>query len=234
VNVVPISPPAAWARIPPDPSLPPERREWHASWPHKDYVELAAEAAAASSAHRRLRESLRQWGLSALCEDAELVTAELVSNAVAATQRIACELGRPPVRLWTMGSRAAIVALAWDASAQAPRLGTPSPDAESGRGLILVDALAEWGHYRPAGTFGGKVVWARIPRQREAGRGRFLYDYRCSRGFTAGTARELTGHLLKVLTPENDQGHNGKAHAGLTPNLVSQSRPRRRESRQIG
>ena len=158
---------------------------------------MAAEEAAASSAHRRLRESLCQWGLSTLREDAELVTAELVSNAVAATQRIAWELGRPPVRLWTMGSGAAVVTLVWDASAEAPRLGTPSPDAESGRGLILVDALAEWGHYRPPGTFGGKVVWARIPKRREAGRGRFMNDYRRSRGSRRARRGSLPATFLR-------------------------------------
>lgn len=157
-------PQAAWARIPPDPALPPERQEWHASWPHKDYVELAAERAAASSAHLRVRESLHQWRLDHLAEDAELVTAELVANAVAATQKISWELGRPPVRLWTVGSRRAVVTLVWDACPEPPRLGAPGLEEESGRGLVLVDALAEWGHYRAASTFGGKVIWAQVPR----------------------------------------------------------------------
>jgi hypothetical protein len=156
--------PAAWARIPPDPALPRERQEWHASWPHKDYVALAAEEAAASSAHLRVRESLHQWRLDNLAADTELVTAELVANAVAATRKIAWELGRPPVRLWTLASRQAVVTLVWDASAQAPRLGAPGLEEESGRGLVLVDALAEWGHYRAPGAFGGKVVWARLPK----------------------------------------------------------------------
>ena len=164
MNVVPMLPQAAWARIPPDPALPPERQEWHASWPHKDYVELAAERAAASSAHLRVRESLHQWRLDHLAEDAELVTAELVANAVAATQKISWELGRPPVRLWTVGSRRAVVTLVWDACPEPPRLGAPGLEEESGRGLVLVDALAEWGHYRAASTFGGKVIWAQVPR----------------------------------------------------------------------
>ena len=157
-------PPAAWARIPPDPALPPERQEWHASWPHKDYVALAAEEAAASSAHLRVRESLHQWRLDNLAADTELVTAELVANAVAATRKIAWELGRPPVRMWTLASRQAVLTLVWDACAQAPRLGAPGLEEESGRGLVLVDALAEWGHYRAPGAFGGKVVWARLPK----------------------------------------------------------------------
>jgi hypothetical protein len=157
-------PPATWARIPPDPALPPENQEWHASWPHKDYVELAAEEAAASSAHLRVRESLHQWRLGDLAEDAELVTAELVANAVAATRKIAWELGRPPVRPWTVGSRRAVVTLVWDACAEPPRLGAPGLEEESGRGLVLVDALAAWGHYRAASAVGGKVTWARVPK----------------------------------------------------------------------
>jgi len=166
VNLVPMRPPAAWARIPPDPALPPERLEWHANWPRKDYVELAAEEAAASSAHLRVRESLHQWRLDDLAEDTELVTAELVTNAVAATRKIVWELGRPPVRLWTVGSRQAVVILVWDACAERPRLGAPGLEEESGRGLVLVEALAEWGHYQAASAFGGKVTWAQVPKPR--------------------------------------------------------------------
>src|SRR5947208_1904017 len=105
-------PPAAWARIPPDPSLPPERREWYASWPHKDYVELAAERAAVPSARLRVRESLHEWGLDALAQDAELVSDEIVANAVAVTRKATWQRGRPPVRLWTVASRQAVVILA--------------------------------------------------------------------------------------------------------------------------
>jgi hypothetical protein len=163
-------PPAAWPRIPPDPALPREKQEWHARWPYRDYVELAADPAAASSARLRVRESLHEWRLDHLADDAGLVTAELVANAVAVTRKTAWELGRPPVRLWTAGARRVVVALVWDASAEAPRLGAPSLDDECGRGLLIVDALAEWGHYRPPRAYGGKVVWARLPKPSEAER----------------------------------------------------------------
>jgi hypothetical protein len=193
-------PPAAWARIPPDPSLPPERREWHASWPHKDYAELAAEQAAAPSARLRVRERLHEWGLGALAEDAELVSDEIVANAVAVTGKATWQQGQPPVRLWTVASRRAVVILAWDACAQPPRLRAPGPEDESGRGLVLVAALAGWGHYEVPGSFGGKVVWAQLPKQ-ESRKGDFVNGFRCPCDPIAGEAGELSSHLLEVLTP---------------------------------
>ena len=193
-------PPAAWARIPPDPSLPPERREWHASWPHKDYLELPAERAAAPSARLRVRESLREWGLDALAEDAELVSDEIVANAVAVTRKARWQRGRPPVRLWTVASRRAVVILAWDACAQAPRLCAAGPEDESGRGLVLVAALAGWGHYEVPGSFGGKVVWAQLPRQ-EGRKGGFMNGFRCPFGPVAGAPGEPASQLLEVLAP---------------------------------
>ena len=45
-------------------------------------------------------------------------------------------------------------------AARLPVLQNPGPDAVSGRGLLLVDALsADWGAYRPA-ALSGKVVWS--------------------------------------------------------------------------
>ena len=48
------------ARIPPDPSLPPDQRNWHERFPHHDYVELAADRAAVPSARHRLRLDLKE------------------------------------------------------------------------------------------------------------------------------------------------------------------------------
>jgi hypothetical protein len=47
-----------------------------------------------------------------------------------------------------------------------------------------------------------------------------MNDYRCSCGLAAGSAGELTDHLLEVFTPDNDQGHDGMTHVELTPNLA--------------
>lgn len=50
----------------------------------------------------------------------------------------------------------------WDASDQLPVREAVPPDAETGRGLMLVESLAdEWGSYTPEAS-SGKVVWAVI------------------------------------------------------------------------
>jgi hypothetical protein len=86
-----------------------------------------------------------------------LITTELASNAVKAS---------PPgsdfvaIRLKTTGDR--ILLEVWDHNEARPELVLAGVDAEAGRGLALVDALASgWGTY--AARSGGKVVWAEIP-----------------------------------------------------------------------
>ncbi len=50
----------------------------------------------------------------------------------------------------------------WDDSVTAPARKSPRLDDESGRGLMLVEALSDrWGWYVPHGP-GGKVVWAEV------------------------------------------------------------------------
>jgi hypothetical protein len=50
--------------------------------------------------------------------------------------------------------------LVWDANPQPPARAEITDEAESGRGLLLVQAMSErWDWYFPEQT-GGKVVWA--------------------------------------------------------------------------
>lgn len=50
----------------------------------------------------------------------------------------------------------------WDGNHQAPVVQGTAPDAESGRGLLLVESLsAGWGSYTPEKS-SGKVVWAAV------------------------------------------------------------------------
>jgi two-component sensor histidine kinase len=82
-----------------------------------------------------------------------LVVSELVGNAV--------RHGRPPVvmRLRQAGSGVRVDVHDDEPTVQTP--GDPSSDAESGRGLLLVDAVAaESGIEQVEGD--GKVVWATI------------------------------------------------------------------------
>jgi len=52
----------------------------------------------------------------------------------------------------------------WDNGPGQPRATEPAPDAETGRGLAIVDTLShrKWGWW-PTPISAGKVVWAALP-----------------------------------------------------------------------
>jgi anti-sigma regulatory factor (Ser/Thr protein kinase) len=157
-------------RIPPDPALPPERQNWEAAWPRRDYLELTAVPGAVPSARHHVRLVLKEWLAIAPALNAEQayeieqITAELVANAVTATQAVQWAAGQPPVRLWLLGRSVMAMVAIWDGSTAVPAPRAPAEGDESGRGLLLVEALARWGYYLPSPGYGGKVVYALIPR----------------------------------------------------------------------
>jgi len=68
--------------------------------------------------------------------------------------------GLPPVRLWLASDGSHAVVQVWDASDRPPVRETVPLDAETGRGLLIVESVAdEWGSYTPEAS-SGKVVWA--------------------------------------------------------------------------
>lgn len=101
-------------------------------------------------ARRALRELLRQWGRPGSSEIAELLTSELVTNALVHTDRDA-------VLTATVSPRGLRVEVR-DFVGRRPRLCAPVADEGThGRGLVLVDSLADaWG-VRAHGV--GKAVW---------------------------------------------------------------------------
>lgn len=111
-------------------------------------LELQLERAEAVRARTRTREQLLAWELGELAEVAELLVTELVANAVvhaAAPARL---------RLVYDGELGLEVT---DGSASPPALRCAEPEDESGRGLELVEALADrWGF---ESRKGGKTVW---------------------------------------------------------------------------
>lgn len=85
-------------------------------------------------------------------EDAVLLTGELVSNAL--------DHARAPIRVRVVTGRQLVRIEVHDGSRDPPRLKQVPLDATNGRGLFLVERLADaWGVAR---TPEGKVVWFEI------------------------------------------------------------------------
>ena len=112
-------------------------------------------------ARRRVRAALGLHGLGEFTEDAEVITSELVANAV----QYAGEDGTKAIGviLTHAGIPAAVTVAVSDCSPHVPvRRDTPA-GSEQGRGLQIVEALsAHWG-WRCGG--GGKVVFAVLARE---------------------------------------------------------------------
>lgn len=125
-------------------------------------VRLTALPSAVPWARRVLRHMLREWQLPDLADPALLLVSELVTNAVQASARGA---RRDPDRLPMISltvriTDTSLVTEVWDASPDVPALREADLTGDRGRGLLLVDFLADqWGH-RPAD--GGKVVWCTV------------------------------------------------------------------------
>ena len=90
---------------------------------------------------------------------AEVVVSELVTNAVAATQRLEC-IPLPPVRLWLLADSTRVLIAVWDANPLLPTRSEVDELTENGRGLLLVDSLATHWEAYPTPHDGGKVVRA--------------------------------------------------------------------------
>ncbi len=115
---------------------------------------------AVADVRRLLREQVRAWNWEAVSSDLELAATELVTNAlVHADSEVEVQLREYPDRLRV------------DVRDSDPRPPMPAPvlasgeaetEAEHGRGLLIVDALAaSWGN-SPSGR--GKSVWFELSR----------------------------------------------------------------------
>jgi anti-sigma regulatory factor (Ser/Thr protein kinase) len=127
---------------------------------------LAALPTAPACARSYVRSVAAEWGPEDLADTAELLTSELITNAVQASKRLKLRADLalvPVVQLWMVSDRASIVIHVWDGNDEMPILRNSGPDDDSGRGLVLVNGLAKkWGAYR---TETGKVAWALITRE---------------------------------------------------------------------
>ncbi|MFI8520649.1 SpoIIE family protein phosphatase [Streptomyces sp. NPDC085481] len=108
-----------------------------------------------SDARAAVGQALVDWGMPELADDAELLTGELLVNVLLHTEGgavLTLEVLPEPVRRVRLSVQ--------DRSSAWPRRRTPGEAATSGRGLLLMDALASrWG-VEPRGE--GKAVWCEI------------------------------------------------------------------------
>ncbi|WP_030736305.1 ATP-binding protein [Streptomyces sp. NRRL S-31] len=109
-----------------------------------------ADLRAVPEARRALRELLLHWGRPGRSEIAELLTSELVTNALVHTDRDAV--------LTAVLEPGGLRVEVRDFVARRPELRGPGSDEDThGRGMVLVQSLADsWG-VRPHGV--GKSVW---------------------------------------------------------------------------
>ncbi len=128
---------------------------------------LAAVPTAAGVARSFTRQCLSQWGLNRLISDAELVTSELVTNAVNATGTI------NPRPRWSELNNLALITIrlavtvdsliveVWDRDPSPPVPQHPDLEDQTGRGLLIVAALCRrWHYFLPES--GGKAVWGEL------------------------------------------------------------------------
>lgn len=139
------------------PPRPAERHERHVR-PERDVrrgcrVRLAMGPAAPAEARRRVRDAIRSWQVPVDLDAALLLTSELVTNAI----RHEAGQGAQPVVLAIASSRGRLRVDVHDTSRSLPAVAEVPADAETGRGLLLVETLSdEWGFYR---TPAGKAVY---------------------------------------------------------------------------
>ncbi len=128
---------------------------------------LGAVDTAPADARATLRLTLKVCGLPHLTNPAAVICTELVTNAITASRDNAPPGTQPShvtFRLTVQADDGELCIRVWDPDPTPPPRDPPPPDddAETGRGLLIVAALASrWG-WHPARN-GGKYTWATLP-----------------------------------------------------------------------
>jgi anti-sigma regulatory factor (Ser/Thr protein kinase) len=133
-------------------------------------ITLPAVPTAVAYARSLVSSTLGRWSVPHLIDTAELLTSELATNAITAT--VATDGGDTGIiQLRIAMVDVSLLVGVWDCDPAPPAPQEPDDNAEGGRGLMLVEALAkQWGT-RPSRR-GGKVVWFEMDAARPAtGRG---------------------------------------------------------------
>ncbi|MCE7083027.1 ATP-binding protein [Streptomyces sp. ST2-7A] len=147
-------------------TAPPERIGFAEPWRYE--LNLPRDPRVPAIARTTLRAVLRSHGLDELLERAELLVSELITNAVCHTTgpaSLALRWTHPALRISVQDT---------DPNPSAARAPAPTLDARrdalDGRGLLLLDALADrWGRHvisssspSDPGTPPGKSVWCEL------------------------------------------------------------------------
>ncbi|MBP2055729.1 signal transduction histidine kinase [Streptomyces griseochromogenes] len=116
---------------------------WDASWP------LRRELTSVRAARHLTTAQLGDWAVDDLADTAELLVSELVTNALRHT--------RGPLRLNLRLRNSRLLCEVEDTESSGPVRNVADPDAEGGRGIELLELLADaWGSVR---TATGKITW---------------------------------------------------------------------------
>ena len=139
-----------------------------ASRPLQTSLVLGALPSAVACARLHARNVMYEWDLPSVADSVELVVSELATNAVCASTdpdgrpRYDAKTGLSRIGLRLSSDRACVLVEVWDQDPRIPITKTAGPADESGRGLMLVEALCEgWGCDTSPG-WDGKVVWAEV------------------------------------------------------------------------
>jgi anti-sigma regulatory factor (Ser/Thr protein kinase) len=128
---------------------------------------LPATLTAPSQARATIRHALTAWGLAHLAEDAQTLASELVANAAEHGNGQTIDL---VIRRHTAEGRPGIACEITDTDPALPARPPTRPDAERGRGLAIVTALATTSGITATPT--GKTAWFTLttPDQEPAAR----------------------------------------------------------------
>lgn len=128
-------------------------------WPLRSHLELGALPGAVPCARLHARQVLWEWGLSQFSENAEMLVAELMTNAIQASLSAERIL---PVRLRLSSDQSRLLIQVQDTNGYPPAPAGSAGDDEGGRGLLIVDAIStKWG-WNTKEDHSGKTVWALI------------------------------------------------------------------------
>lgn len=146
----------------------PKAAQARVSWPLQSSLMLGVLPTTAGCARLHARKVVCEWGLASLAEAVELVVSELVTNAFFASTypdgrpRYRHGAGLPHVHLMLSSDLVRVLIQVWDQNPHPPIQEVAAPDEESGRGLMLVEALSERWNWDVPPEWGGKVVWAEL------------------------------------------------------------------------